>query len=130
MVRDLPSLASEVRYLLFLLGAASCSSGDMARASFDTGLSANASPSSDLVTSEGGSRSHWWRLSASLEVVAGQLSAIDSELEVTLLDRNGTEICSDIGGGCLAPRINIVTALAGRPGSSVQIASCMCRWRL
>lgn len=96
MVRDLPSPAFKVRCLPFLLGAVSCSSADMAKASFDTGLSANAAPSGDLVTAEGGLRSHWWRLGASLEVVAGQLSAIDSELEVTLLDRNGTEICSDL----------------------------------
>jgi hypothetical protein len=68
----------------------------MVKAAPDTGLRASAEPSGEIVASDTGSKPDWWRLSASLEVVAGQLAAASSELEVTLLDRNGTEVCSEL----------------------------------
>lgn len=50
----------------------------------------------------------WWRLKASLRVVAGQLVASGSELEVTVLDRDGTELCTEL---FLVESTNTVPAL-------------------
>ena len=89
-------LAAGGRGLLVMVGAVSCSSSDMAKASFDTALSASDEPAGQVITTDQDAQPHWWRLSASLEVVAGQLAAVDSELEVTVLDRNGTDLCSEL----------------------------------
>ena len=89
-------LADGGRGLLVMAGGLSCSSADMAKASFDTALRASDEASGEVVTTNDTSQPHWWRLSASLEVVAGQLAAGESELEVTVLERNGTEVCSEL----------------------------------
>ena len=95
MDRSGTSLAKGACGLLLVSYASACSSAEMMKVAADTALRASDDPNGEVVTTDTGVKPHWWRLSASLEVVAGQLAAVESELQVTLLDRNGTEICSE-----------------------------------
>ena len=71
-----------------LLGA--CGSAKFDARNADSGVS-SASVVTNDAPSEGPSIDpSWWRLKASLRVVAGQLAASGSEMEVEVLERDGT----------------------------------------
>jgi len=94
-VRETPTAMTKPLPGMLFLFLLACNSAKRSDRGLDSGIGDQAisgsMPDSEAAIFEPA----WWRLSAALRVVAGQLAAGGSELEVAVLDRDGIGICTE-----------------------------------